>query len=61
MTSNEKWDHMTPPKMVGKFEKVPHLHVWSHFNSKVVWLDIYLISKVENNKMIQSAQLASSD
>ena len=41
MTSNEEWDHLTVPKLIGKFEMFPHLHVWSHFNSKVVWLDIW--------------------
>ena len=41
MTSNEEWDHLTPPKLIGKFEMFPRLHVWSHFNSKVVWLDIW--------------------
>ena len=41
MTSNEEWDHLTVPKLIGKFEMVPHHHVWSHFNSKVVWHHIW--------------------
>ena len=40
MTS-EEWDHLTVPKLIGKFEMVPHHHVWSHFNSKVVWHHIW--------------------
>ena len=40
MTS-EEWDYLTVPKLIGKFEMVPHHHVWSHFNSKVVWHHIW--------------------